>query len=70
MVLINADPGLGSPGIATIIIVTGTGPYSQLNRSQYNITFYLMLFDISLNINSDKITVQNAGITLDIDPIA
>ena len=70
VVSINADPGLGSPGIATIVIATGTGPYSQLNQSQCNVTFNPTLFNISLNISSNEITVQKAGSAPDMDPTA
>ena len=70
VVSINADPGLGLPGIATIVIATGTGPYSQLNQSQCNVTFNPTLFNISLDIDSNKITVQREGSAPDIDPTA
>ena len=70
VVSVNADPGLGSPGIATIVIATGTGPYSQLNQSQCNVTFHPTLFDISLDIDSADIKVQSAGSAPDIDPTA
>ena len=68
VVSINADPG--SSDIATIVIATGTGPYSQLNQSQCNVTFNPTLFDISLNISSNEITVQKAGSAPDMDPTA
>ena len=70
VVSINADPGLGSPGIATIVIATGTGPYKQLNQSQCNVTFHPTLFNVSLDIDSANITVQRAGIAPDMDPTA
>ena len=70
VVSINADPGLGPPGLATIVIATGTGPYSQLNQSQCNVTFNPTLFNISLDINSNEITVERAGSAPDIDPTA
>ena len=70
VVSINADPGLGSPGIATIVIATGTGPYSQLNRSQCSVTFNPTLFNISLDIGSNRIQVEKAGSAPDMDPTA
>lgn len=70
VVSVNADPGLGSSGIASIVIATGTGPYSQLNQSQCNVTFNPTRFNISLDIGSNEITVQKAGGAPDIDPTA
>ena len=70
VVLINADPGLGLSGNATIVIATGTGPYSRLNQSQCNVTFNPTRFNISLDIGSNAITVLKAGSAPDIDPTA
>lgn len=70
VVSINADPGLGPPDIATIVIATGNGSYSQLNQSQCNVTFNPTLFNISLDINSNEITVERAESAPDMDPTA
>ena len=70
VVSINADPGLGLSGNATIVIATGTGPYSRLNQSQCNVTFNPTRFNISLDIGSNAITVLKAGSAPDIDPTA
>ena len=70
VVSINADPGLEPPGIATIVIATGRGLYSQLNQSQCNVTFKPTLFNISVDINAEEITVEKADSASDMDPTA
>lgn len=70
VVSINAHPDLGSTGLATIVITTGSGDYSSLNQTQCSVKFIPILFDISVNLSSTEITVTKAGTGPDMDPTA
>ena len=68
VVSINAHPDLGSTGLATIVITTGSGPYSSLNQSQCSVQFIPTLFNVSVDLFSNAITVTKAGTAPDMDP--
>ena len=68
VVSINAHPDLGSTGLATIVITTGSGAYSSLNQSQCSVQFIPTLFNVSVNLFSYAITVTKAGTAPDMDP--
>ena len=70
VVSINAHPDLGSTGHATVVITTGSGAYSSLNQSQCSVQFIPTLFDVSVDLSSNEITVTNAGTAPDMDPTA
>ena len=70
VVSINAHPDLGSTGLATVVITTGSGPYSSLNQTQCSVKFIPRLFDVSVNLSSTEITVTKAGTAPDMDPTA
>ena len=70
VVSINAHPDLGSTGLATVVITTGSGAYSSLNQSQCSVQFIPTLFDVSVNLSSTEITVTRAGTASDMDPTA
>ncbi len=70
VVSIDARPQLGLTGIATVAITTGNGSYSPLNQSQCSVGFAPTLFDVSVNLTSNQISVRNASSASDMDPTA
>lgn len=70
VVSINAHPDLGSTGLATVVITTGSGDYSSLNQTQCSVKSIPTLFDVSVNLSSTEITVTKVGTAPDMDPTA